>query len=115
MALPPPPPKPTPRPRVIQFSHGADELNYIVVDRVTSIRIIAPPRPEDPGDWNAYGQAIWQVQITLGADVIVRRFHARWYMDDGTAFDPFQAFNLAREDAIVFTRELIQQINELRR
>lgn len=86
-----------------------------MVDRVTSIRILAPERPAELNDWNAYGKAVWRVRVGMGADVIERRFHARWYMDDGSAFDPFQAFNMAREDAIVFARELTQQINSLDR
>lgn len=111
MALPPPPPPP--RPRVAQFSHTKDELNFVVVDRITSIRIIAPTRPANMSDWDAYGNAVWKVRIAMGADQLEREFRARWYFDDGTVNDPFQAFHLAREDAIVFARELTQQINSL--
>jgi hypothetical protein len=107
--LPPPPPRPR---RVVQFSFTKDELSYLVVDRVTSIRIIAPKRPKEMNDWNAYGSAVWIVRVAMGADVIEQHFTARSYMDDGTAFDPYQAFQMAREDAIVFTRELSEKINQ---
>lgn len=97
-----------------QFSHTSDELNFIVVDRVTSIRILAPERPAELNDWNAYATMIWTVRVCMGADQIDRHFYPRWYLDDGSAFDPYQAYHMAREDAIVFARELTHQINELK-
>ena len=96
------------------FSHTADELNFVVVDQVTSIRILAPERPAELNEWHAYANMIWTVRIGMGADHIDRRFHPRWYIDDGAAQDPYQAYHMAREDAIVFARELTQQLNGLK-
>ncbi len=99
------PPPVTDRPRVAVFYHTAAELAYVVVDRITSIVVQAPKRiaPE----------AVWTVRVTMGADVVERRFPVIDYREEANSI-VVKAFTLAREDAIVFARELGAHVNALK-
>lgn len=85
------------------FYHTPAELSYVVVDRITSITVVAP---EYVGlDCN------WKVRVTLGSDQIERVFSPRDYTLE--AHNAVKAFAMARDDAVVFARELAAHLNAL--
>ena len=80
---------------------------YVVVDRITSIRL-QPPN-------NGGHTGVWRVNIHLGSDSVQTEFDPKWYSENGDPPpDPWRAFQMAKEDAVVFARELTFHINALK-
>ena len=101
----PMPPLPQHRPPVSVFYHSPAELAYVAVDRITSITVVAPSQVTLDG--------IWRVRVTMGADSVERRFEPEWYMPDAQG-NVCKAFAMARDDAVIFARELAAHLNAMK-
>lgn len=91
------------------FNETERELTWIVVDRITSIRILAPPVGTYP---TGYATAIWRVEVKMSHDCVVKDFHASGYITRG--LNELDAYNGARAEAIAFARSLAEKVDATR-
>jgi hypothetical protein len=101
----PPPPRPEYRPPVAVFYHTPAELAFVAVDKITSISVLAPPQIAP--------DAVWRVRVTMGADAVVREFSTEENLEEARN-NICKAFVMARDDAVVFARELAAHLNAMK-